>query len=89
MYSNRPQQLHIYLLPSLFIIFDVFVFVPGVHGEHSESADGTFDISNRDRYGLSEFAAISTMAKGVKNLVRIENALMEYKKKLDELEGKK
>ncbi len=31
-----------------------YVQIRGIHGEHSESADGTFDISNKRRLGRSE-----------------------------------
>lgn len=55
---------------------DMQMDIRGVHGEHSEkNAEGIYDISNRNRYGLSEISAISTMAAGVKNLIRIEMAL--------------
>lgn len=30
------------------------VQIRGIHGEHSESADGTYDISNKRRLGRSE-----------------------------------
>jgi creatine kinase/arginine kinase len=36
-------------------IADAFtVQIRGIHGEHSESSDGTFDISNKRRLGRSE-----------------------------------
>lgn len=54
---------------------DMAIDIRGIHGEHSESTEGIFDISNRRRFGLTEFAAISEMARGVKNLIRIEKAL--------------
>ena len=31
-----------------------FVQIRGIHGEHTETDDGTFDISNRRRLGRSE-----------------------------------
>jgi creatine kinase/arginine kinase len=31
-----------------------YVQIRGIHGEHSESNDGTFDISNKRRLGRSE-----------------------------------
>lgn len=60
---------------------DMNIDIRGVHGEHSESSDGTYDISNKNRFGRSEFEALSEMAKGVKNLLRIEQALQRAAKK--------
>ncbi len=48
--------------------------VRGIHGEHSESEGGVFDISNRARLGLSEVAAVKQMYDGVKELIRLEEA---------------
>lgn len=31
-----------------------YVQIRGIHGEHTETNDGTFDISNRRRLGRSE-----------------------------------
>lgn len=33
---------------------EFYVQIRGIHGEHSESTDGTFDISNKRRLGRSE-----------------------------------
>lgn len=60
---------------------DMNIDIRGVHGEHSESSDGTFDISNKRRFGISEFDALTEMTKGVKNLLRIEQALKAASKK--------
>jgi protein-arginine kinase len=46
--------------------------VRGIHGEHSESADGTYDISNLARLGKSEVAIIQLMMDGVKKLLELE-----------------
>lgn len=54
---------------------DMRVDIRGIHGEHSESSDGTFDISNKRRFGMSEIDCLGEMARGVKNLIRIEKAL--------------
>lgn len=54
---------------------DMRVDIRGIHGEHSESSDGTFDISNKRRFGMSEIDCLGEMARGVKNLIRFEKAL--------------
>lgn len=54
---------------------DMRIDIRGIHGEHSESSDGTFDISNKRRFGMSEIACLGEMTRGVKNLIRIEKAL--------------
>eukprot|EP00479_Gromia_sphaerica_P014731 TRINITY_DN8968_c0_g1_i1.p1 TRINITY_DN8968_c0_g1~~TRINITY_DN8968_c0_g1_i1.p1 ORF type:complete len:123 (+),score=27.31 TRINITY_DN8968_c0_g1_i1:329-697(+) len=37
----------------------------GVHGEHSETTDGIYDISNKHRIGFSEVELVQTMIDGV------------------------
>ncbi|CAI5438201.1 unnamed protein product [Caenorhabditis angaria] len=46
--------------------------VRGIHGEHSESAGGVYDISNKARLGLSEYQAVKQMYDGVKKLIEME-----------------
>jgi protein-arginine kinase len=46
--------------------------VRGIHGEHSDSKGGIYDISNKSRLGISEFEAVSQMYNGVKELIRME-----------------
>ncbi|CAD5205832.1 unnamed protein product [Bursaphelenchus okinawaensis] len=46
--------------------------VRGIHGEHSESEGGVYDISNKARLGLSEYEAVKQMYDGVKELIRLE-----------------
>lgn len=41
----------------------------GVHGEHSDSEGGVFDISNKQRLGVSETEAVNTLIKGIKELI--------------------
>ena len=49
--------------------------VRGVDGEHSESKGGIYDISNKQRLGLSEVDAVNILAQGVRELIaREENA---------------
>jgi len=44
----------------------------GIHGEHTESVGGVYDISNKRRLGLTEFEAIMEMKKGVEALIKEE-----------------
>ena len=44
----------------------------GIHGEHSESVDPVFDISNRYRLGHSEVELVEMMAQGVNKLIEME-----------------
>eukprot|EP00331_Platyophrya_macrostoma_P031853 CAMPEP_0176435708 /NCGR_PEP_ID=MMETSP0127-20121128/17499_1 /TAXON_ID=938130 /ORGANISM="Platyophrya macrostoma, Strain WH" /LENGTH=357 /DNA_ID=CAMNT_0017818819 /DNA_START=48 /DNA_END=1121 /DNA_ORIENTATION=- len=47
--------------------------VRGIHGEHSEGAsDGTVDLSNKRRLGVSESDAALIMYNGVKELIELE-----------------
>ncbi|CAJ0936374.1 unnamed protein product, partial [Mesorhabditis belari] len=46
--------------------------VRGIHGEHSESEGGVYDISNKARLGLSEYEAVKQMYDGVKKLIEME-----------------
>ena len=48
--------------------------IRGIHGEHSESAEGTYDISNKQRLGLTEYQAVKQMYDGVKKLIELEAA---------------
>jgi len=46
--------------------------IRGIHGEHSESEGGVYDISNKARLGLTEFEAVKKMYDGVKHLIELE-----------------
>ncbi len=46
--------------------------VRGVHGEHSESEGGVYDISNKQRLGLTEYEAVKQMYDGVNTLIDME-----------------
>jgi len=48
--------------------------VRGIHGEHSESEGGVYDISNQARLGLSEYQAVKQMYDGIKELIRLEKS---------------
>jgi len=52
-----------------------FVQIRGIHGEHTETNDGVFDISNRRRLGRSEKELVQDMINGVRALIDAEKAL--------------
>lgn len=52
------------------------VQIRGIHGEHSESSDGTYDISNRHRLGKGERSLVNEMYAGVKAMIDEEKKLM-------------
>lgn len=47
----------------------------GIHGEHTESVGGVYDISNKRRLGLTEIEAIREMMTGVEELMKREKAM--------------
>ncbi len=49
--------------------------IRGIHGEHSESEGGVYDISNRRRLGITEVEAVQEMYDGVRALISAEKAL--------------
>jgi protein-arginine kinase len=50
--------------------------VRGIHGEHSDSEGGVFDISNKRRLGITEAEAVTMMADGVQKLMDMESRLV-------------
>ncbi len=48
--------------------------VRGVHGEHSESEDGVYDISNKQRLGITEVECIQILYNGIEKLLRLEDS---------------
>jgi len=46
----------------------------GIHGEHTESVGGVYDISNKIRIGRTEWNLINTMWNGVHELMKKELA---------------
>ncbi len=46
--------------------------IRGVHGEHSKSEGGVYDISNSRRLGITEVEAIHDLYNGVKELIEVE-----------------
>ena len=49
--------------------------IRGVHGEHSESSEGIYDISNKRRLGVTEREIYQQLYEGVKKLIELEKAL--------------
>jgi len=52
----------------------------GIHGEHTESEGGVYDISNKRRLGLTEYQAVTEMVRGVQILGLLEKSLAATKK---------
>ena len=52
-----------------------YVQIRGIHGEHSESNDGVYDISNKRRLGRSEKDLVQDMYNGVKAMIQAEKSL--------------
>ena len=46
------------------------VQIRGIHGEHSETADHVYDISNKRRLGISEVNLVQDMYNGVKAMIK-------------------
>lgn len=57
------------------ICADLELSVRGVHGEHSESEGGVWDISNKKRLGLTEVDCVLKLYHGVKKLIELETEL--------------
>ena len=51
------------------------VQIRGIHGEHTESDDGVYDISNLRRLGRNEVDLVQDMYDGVKALLDAERVL--------------
>ena len=54
---------------------DKIYYASGIHGEHSESKGGVYDISNKRRMGLSEIEAVQEMRRGVEKIIDLEKKL--------------
>lgn len=52
-----------------------YVQIRGIHGEHTETDDGVFDISNKRRLGRSEKELVQDMIDGVKALMEKEMSM--------------
>ena len=51
------------------------VQIRGAHGEHTETDDGIFDISNKRRLGRSTVLLVQDMYDGVKAMIAKEKTL--------------
>ena len=49
--------------------------IRGIHGEHSESEGGVYDISNKRRLGVTEVQCVQDMYDGVVELIKVEKSL--------------
>jgi creatine kinase/arginine kinase len=49
--------------------------IRGIHGEHSESEGGIYDISNKRRLGVTEVECVQDMYDGVVELIAKEKSL--------------
>ena len=52
------------------------VQIRGIHGEHTETDDGIFDISNKRRLGFTMTSLVQDMYNGVKEMIKREKELM-------------
>ncbi len=52
-----------------------YVQIRGIHGEHSESSEPIYDISNKRRLGRSERDLVQDMYDGVKAMIEKEKSL--------------
>jgi creatine kinase/arginine kinase len=51
------------------------VQIRGIHGEHSDTSSGVFDISNKRRLGRTEKQLVQDMINGVRALIDAEKAM--------------
>jgi creatine kinase/arginine kinase len=49
--------------------------IRGIHGEHSESEGGIYDISNKRRLGVTEVECVQDMYDGIVELIAKEKSL--------------
>ena len=54
-----------------------YVQIRGIHGEHSESAEAVYDISNKRRLGRSEVDLVQDMYDGLKAMIVAEQELQK------------
>lgn len=57
------------------------ITILGIHGEHTESVGGVYDLSNKRRLGLTEFQAVEEMRAGVEACLKKEKELEAAAKK--------
>jgi len=62
-------------MPRFQAIADKFnVQIRGIHGEHTETNDGTYDISNKRRLGFGEVDLVQDMYNGIKEMIAAEKS---------------
>jgi len=49
--------------------------IRGIHGEHSNSEEGIYDVSNKRRLGITEVECVQNMHNGITELIKIEKNL--------------
>ncbi|KAK9873797.1 hypothetical protein WA026_002156 [Henosepilachna vigintioctopunctata] len=49
--------------------------VRGTRGEHTESEEGVYDISNKRRLGLTEYQALKEMQDGIIEIIKLESSM--------------
>lgn len=49
--------------------------IRGTDGEHSDTTDHVYDVSNKRRMGLTEFDSVKEMADGIMEMIKAEEAL--------------
>ncbi|KAH9500180.1 hypothetical protein Btru_077421 [Bulinus truncatus] len=57
----------------------------GIHGEHTESEGGVYDISNKRRLGMTEHQTVQEMYNGIKEIIKQENELAWRPSSLEEM----
>lgn len=57
---------------------DLGLSIRGIHGEHSESSDGIYDISNKRRLGITEREIYNELYNGVKKLIELESSISNF-----------
>jgi len=63
-------------MPKFQAIADKYhVQIRGTHGEHTETNDGTYDISNKRRLGFGEVELVQDMYNGIIEMIKEEKAL--------------
>jgi len=66
--QKKPKEMQV-------IADKYYVQIRGAHGEHTETDDGVFDISNMRRLGRNEVELTQDMYNGVKALINAEKTL--------------
>lgn len=54
---------------------DLGLSIRGIHGEHSDSEGGVYDISNKRRLGITEREIYQELYEGVQKLIQLESEL--------------